>query len=429
MKKVGRKMKKEKVFRDPIHNYIYVKDETIWQLVNTAAFQRLNNIRQLGGSFQVFHGAMHTRFGHSLGSYAIANDMLAKVSGLAEKLTMREQKVLCCAALLHDLGHGPFSHASEAFLALHHEEMTCKIILEDDEIREILNRVDDAFAQDIVAVLKKNYKNPLLSKLISSQVDVDRMDYLLRDSYYAGVPYGKYDRARILRVMEIEGQNVYFRESGIYALEDFMMSRYHMKQQVYNNLKGKAFETLLFLSSQRFQQVWEQNRLPKHSLYKKMYDFLTVTDSADVQQFLAFDDYLFTSVQKLLVEEDDVILSTLANDISRRKLPLVFELPSEAIFEKVSQKILALRSAGEQQGFFVFVEREVEKSLYSYELKEKIMIKKADGTIAPIEDCSTIIKALQKELIQESYYLYVVKDYMPSEWATVEEILEQLGLL
>ena len=108
-------LSKEKVFRDPIHRYITVKDNFIWQLVNTRAFQRLNNLHQLGGAYQIFHGAVHTRFGHSLGAYAMAQEIYEKVPGLDDALSEYERRLLLVAALLHDLGHGPYSHASEAF--------------------------------------------------------------------------------------------------------------------------------------------------------------------------------------------------------------------------------------------------------------------------------------------------------------------------
>ncbi|MGL5042261.1 MAG: HD domain-containing protein [Culicoidibacterales bacterium] len=421
-------MQKQKVFRDPIHNYIKVDTPLVWELVNTAAFQRLNNIRQLGGSFQIFHGAVHTRFGHCLGVYAIAYDMIAQVTELRSALSYRQTLLFYCAALLHDLGHGPFSHASEAFLRVHHEKMTCRIILEDEEIRTILDNVDSEFANDVVLIIQKKFSNKLIVQLISSQVDVDRMDYLLRDAYYAGVPYGKYDRARILRVMKVSNNRIHFKESGICALEDFMLSRYHMRIQVYGNIKGQAFEVLLMLSTMRFIAIWEQKLLPNQRIYQKMYNFLTLNEKSTITDFLSFDDHLYIAVQKMLMEETDVTMVKLATDISHRRLPHVFSIADKLAFETIQAQLVKLRAEGDQRGFYAHIFEDIDGALYNYDTKDSISIYKKDGTIAPIEQCSTIIKALQQEQVKQNYHLFIVKDEGIEKDSDISTILAYLGI-
>jgi HD superfamily phosphohydrolases len=404
-------MKKEKVFRDPIHQYIYINDDVIWQLINTRAFQRLNNIKQLGGSYQVFHGAMHTRFGHSLGAYAIAKDMYEKVPQLATEISEYERIVLFCAALLHDLGHGPYSHAAEKFIKLHHEDITCKIIEEDCEIRSILDDHNRNLAKDIIAVLQKKYQNPILSQLISSQVDVDRMDYLLRDSHYAGVPYGRYDKDRIIRVIKIRNGLIYFTDTGIHALENFMISRYHMRQQVYNNSKGRSFEIMVQLAVERFIKLWHENKIEKTAFFTQFYKFLSVDETSNIADFIRFDDHTFTTVLQLLAESPDNVLQELATNIVHRHLFEAYIIEDEAMFIEYQQQILAARENDQPFGYQAFTETTFETSIYSDNKDSGIHVLKPDDSIIPIETISPIIRTLQQESTSEKYYLYMHKKF------------------
>lgn len=190
----------EKVFKDPVHRYIHVRDKVIWDLVGTAEFQRLRRVKQLGTTNLTFHGAEHSRFNHSLGVYEIVRRILENFRDQPE-WDPSERLVCLCAALLHDLGHGPFSHSFEKVFNLDHEEFTRAIILGNTEVNAVLRRVDESFPQDVADVINKTYANKLVVSLISSQIDADRMDYLQRDAYFTGVSYGYFDMERILRVM------------------------------------------------------------------------------------------------------------------------------------------------------------------------------------------------------------------------------------
>lgn len=420
----------KKVFRDPIHNYIEVNEPLIWNLINTPAFQRLNNIKQLGGAFQIFHGAMHTRFGHSLGAYFIAKQMLEEVPGMKGSLTDREQLLVLCAALLHDIGHGPYSHASEGFLKLHHEEMTCKIIIEDETISGILHLQDAEFANDVVKILQKTYENPLLSKIVSSQVDVDRMDYLLRDAYYAGVPYGEYDKDRIIHVMEVENGELLIRESGIYAVEDFMLSRYQMRQQVYMNAKGRAFEIMLNHLVRRFIELYDEEKLSKEKLYTQLYNFLKSDQHSDVQNFLLLDDASILTIQKMLCDEEDPIISNLAKGLTERNLPKSFEVPTREEYLKIVQGLSRVAEEGSDLQYYIYCEQLTEQSVYfSGQTADKIKIKMKTGEVVPIEDASTIMQALEEQMIENKYYVYINQMYLTNSNKNYKEILKELGVL
>ena len=221
-----------KVMRDPVHGYIHVRYQVIWDLINAPEFQRLRRIHQLGGTFQVYHGAEHSRFSHSVGVYEVARLMLEWVEGL-QTLSEFEQVAVLCAALLHDIGHGPYSHSFESVSLTNHEEFTDRIILEDTHIHRILKEADPKLPNFVADIIAHRSENKLLTQMISSQLDADRMDYLLRDSYFTGVSYGEFDLYRILRTLRVVDGKLAVKESGIHAVEDYIMARYQMYWQVY----------------------------------------------------------------------------------------------------------------------------------------------------------------------------------------------------
>ena len=174
----------EKVFKDPVHKYIYVQEPLIWDLINTREFQRLRRIRQLGTSYLTFHGAEHSRFSHSLGVYEIARKIISQFERNSFEEWPSEERLLClCAALLHDVGHGPFSHSIETVFGEHHESWSCRIVQGDTEVNRVLRQVDPTFPDKVAAVICKTYPKEIVVSLVSSQLDADRMDYLLRDAY------------------------------------------------------------------------------------------------------------------------------------------------------------------------------------------------------------------------------------------------------
>ena len=233
----------EKVLRDPVHGYIHVRLQVIWNVINSSWFQRLRRIRQLGGAFMVYHCAEHSRFEHSLGVYELVRRMVTEVTDISEALDEREKVTVMLAALLHDVGHGPYSHAFEGVTDTSHEEFTCRIIEENTEITSILENCAEGLSKDVADVIRHKSRNPLLVQLISSQLDADRFDYLLRDAYFTGAKYGEYDLERILRVMRVtEGNQLVVKESGVYAVENYIMARYHMYWQVYYHPVARSYE-------------------------------------------------------------------------------------------------------------------------------------------------------------------------------------------
>ncbi len=257
----------EKVFKDPVHRYIHVRDELIWKLIGTKEFQRLRRIRQLGTTYLTFHGAEHTRFNHSLGVYEITRRILEEFKGRPH-WNEEERLLALAAALLHDIGHGPFSHSFEKAFQTDHEEWTRAIILGRTEVNQILLKVGADFPKAVADVIEKTYANKLLTSIISSQIDADRMDYLLRDAYYTGVSYGHFDMERILRVMRPMEDQVVIKLSGMHAVEDYIMSRYQMYWQVYFHPVTRSAEVILSKILKRVKNLYEKGysfkQPPKH---------------------------------------------------------------------------------------------------------------------------------------------------------------------
>jgi len=308
----------EKVFKDPVHKYIYVQDGTIWDLINTREFQRLRRIRQLGTSYLTFHGAEHSRFSHSLGVYEITRKIISQFERNQHPDWPKEERLLClCAALLHDIGHGPFSHSIEQAFDMHHEDWTIKLLLGDTEVNQVLRRVSESFPQRVSEVIAKTYNKPIVISLVSSQLDADRMDYLLRDAYFTGVNYGTFDLDRILRVLRPFKGKIVVKDSGMHAVEDYLMSRYQMYWQVYFHPVTRSSEIILRQIFRRAKQLYG-GRYPFQFLLEPLPSLFENTMTAE--QYLMLDEALIQTLFMQWTKERDTILSDLCIRFLDRKL-------------------------------------------------------------------------------------------------------------
>ena len=305
-----------KVFKDPVHRYVRVHDEVIWDLIATPEFQRLRRIKQLGTTYLTFHGAEHSRFNHSLGVYEIVRRITNKLKG-QEGWNEEERLVCLCAALLHDLGHGPFSHSFEKVFGLDHEQFTKKIILEDTNVNKVLRRVEDGFPEKVAQVIDKTYEDKLVVSMISSQIDADRMDYLLRDAYYTGVSYGHFDMERILRVMRPTDEQIVIKSSGMHAVEDYIMSRYQMYWQVYFHPVTRSAEVILTKIFHRAKFLYENGYTFK---FEPMLLRCIFQEKIKVADYLQLDEAVIYYYFQRWLDEDDVILRDLCDRFINRKL-------------------------------------------------------------------------------------------------------------
>ena len=267
-----KKTEERKVLRDPIHGYIHVDLQVIWDCINAKEMQRLKRIHQLGGDYQVYHTAEHSRFAHSLGVYEIVRRMVNEVQALHETLSEYEKTTVMLAGLLHDIGHGPFSHAFENISQLRHEEYTVKIIMEESsEVHQILENCHPHLSEDVASIIQYRHPKECLNQMVSGQLDADRMDYLLRDAYFTGTNYGKFDLERILRTIRVKDGKIVVKESGIHSVEDYIMARYHMYWQVYLHPVARSYEILLTSIFKRMKELYR-----KHTrFWKRSFDVCT----------------------------------------------------------------------------------------------------------------------------------------------------------
>ncbi|MFP4186722.1 MAG: HD domain-containing protein [Acholeplasmataceae bacterium] len=384
-------LKKQQVYKDPLYGFIHVDDALIKDLIDSAPFQRLRRIRQLSGVHMVFHGAEHSRFSHSLGVYEIAY-RFSNAPDLKQEFTERERLILLVSALLHDIGHGAYSHAFEDVFGIDHEAVGARIIKENPELLRILNRVDDGFAFDVASVLLKEGKYPLIEQLISSQLDADRLDYLERDAYFTGAAYGRIDADRIIRVARIKDGRLVFKVSGIHAIENYLISRYHMYWQVYFHPVSRAYELTLEKIYQRVRDLLVSGVLFSNGnldLLKRM-----IAHPDDLDDFMALDDYYMNGLIAGFRASDDEILRNLARDFLDRKI--WGHLRDDPENQDEIARIKASFQPEEQPYYTGY--RTVENSTYRDDgltFGEKIYLLLEDGSVSTITERSAIIDSLR----------------------------------
>ena len=389
-----KRLDETKVLQDPVHSYIHIHYEVIWNCLDSKEFQRLRRIRQLGGDFQVYPTAEHSRFSHSLGVYEIVRRMVTEVKTLCAELTEYEKVCVMLAGLLHDVGHGPFSHAFEHVTNHSHEEYTAKIILGDTELNSILRAVSKKMPEDIVSIIQHTHENDILNQIVSGQLDADRMDYLLRDSYFTATSYGQFDLERILRTMRVrktsEGRKVIVvKHTGIHSVEDYIMARYQMYWQVYYHPVARSYEAVFIQLFNRLKDIFKDNK----DYFEDMKVLIPFLEKAEVseEEYFRLDENSLLYCCALIQDKDDVIAADLAKRLQNRKL---FEYV-DYNEENLAQIQNMLRENGYDEQYYLRIEN-IEASVYSPYKGRKILIEKLDGQIVALEKASTIVESITK---------------------------------
>lgn len=353
---------KDRVFRDPVHGLIEFRgkeDRAISELLDTRAMQRLRRIKQMGFAWLVYPGAEHSRFGHALGAFHVAQRLIAQLH-LAPEVA-RHIKV---AALLHDIGHGPFSHAWEhVFGGASHEQWGSRIVAEDGELREALERVEPGMAETLASFWSKSYRPHFARKLVSSQLDVDRLDYLLRDGHYSGAGYATFDLDWILHAIQIgnvrtengeEQQDLVIDyRRGMYAVEQYLFARSYMYAQVYHHKTVRAAEWMFIKALERFTQLTRHGSEPAGlPIAGKMARGVDVSAAEylrlhDVSVNAALDRWAGADGEGQPAE--DAVLRDLSQRLTERRLFKTFDLGDDkAAAERILP--LALEMANERFG-------------------------------------------------------------------------------
>lgn len=381
--------------RDAIHKNININEPVIQELIASKEFQRLRWISQLGGAQVAFPSATHTRFTHSLGVYHLLNRVFDEVPG-AQAIREKEKLVVKIAGLLHDIGHGPFSHTFEKVLNLNedkdypfsHEYYTCAIISDEaTEINQILKKYQIDIEQVTNIIKKDRTKCPKYQiQLVSSQLDCDRMDYLMRDAYFTGAKYGAIDLDWVISQMIIDKKNgIVFNYRALSAIENYLITRFHMYLQVYFHKSSIFFDLKLQKLFHQLVKLWKENYQWKIDLQKIIP--ILKQEKIVVTQYLRLSDATLINLMKdIIASETDETLIIWAKAIlyNQESYKIVFEQKKT----NPNAKIL---------------------SNFIYDTKkDPIMIKLADGKVLPLEKVSQIFENPTKE--QKLFYFLEESD-------------------
>lgn len=405
----------ERIYRDSVHNIIRVNTDTdegrlVVSLIDTPEFQRLRRIRQLGLAYFAYQSAEHSRFTHSLGAFHLAGRMLAKLR-LNYDVPGEAQTAVRVAALLHDIGHGPFSHVIESILGFHHEEFTIQAVLScETQVGKLLADHSPELQQNVADIIRGSFRPYALGHLVSSQLDVDRMDYLLRDSLMTGAKYGIFDLEWIIKSIEIneKDDHLYISAPGIYAVEDYLQARYYMYRQVYFHRTLRSAEAVLRVLLKRALQmhtdgdVWFESKTPMQKIL--------AGGKLDLKEHLALDDTDVMFSIKRWQHANDKILSDLASRFLDRRLFKAFDLDMPE--DVRSDFIAAARKVVESAGFdpeYYFVEDSAGDAPYSFYSKDaaqaKDLIYVEHGYSRPdIREISAVSPAVRG--LQEGYRIH-----------------------
>lgn len=401
----------ERNYRDAVHNIVRVDlggygGELIGRLVDAAEFQRLRRVRQLGLAYFAYQTAEHSRFTHSLGAFHLATRALER---LGRKYEIAEEDALAVrvAALLHDIGHGPFSHVIESALGFHHEDFTIEAVLDPScMVGKLLAEHSPTLSTDVADIVRGNFRRMALGQLVSSQLDVDRMDYLLRDTLMTGVKYGIYDLEWVLKSIEIdeERDQLYVSAAGIHAVEDYLQARYYMFRQVYFHRTLRAAEAVLRSTLKRALDLFSGGESVWCADGTAMASVLAGR-KLSLAEHMSLDDSDFVFHIKQWARSDDPILSDLASRFSDRRLFKALDLDMSQVERE--QFILAARDAVSSSGFdpaYYFIEDTAGNDSHFFyssdRAKPKDLIYVEEGFSHPqlreISEVSAAVRGLQK---------------------------------
>lgn len=382
---------KRKIINDPVYGFITINHPLIFSIIAHPYYQRLRRIQQMAMAQLVYPGAVHTRLHHSLGAYHLMCSAVMELKSKGVEITDEEDLAVKAAILLHDIGHGPFSHALENVLvpSVHHEQLSLQIMkLINDELAGQLTLAIDIFTD--------NYHKPFLHQLISGQIDVDRMDYLSRDSFYSGVSEGVIGYDRILKMLVVHDGQLMVEEKGIYSVEKFLVARRQMYWQVYLHKTVLAAEKMLVKILERVREIYsiaDTQLVTLSELDFFLGAFLGQMDKSTIEKFCAIDDHDVMHAIKRWSRHNDKILSILCTRFLNRQLYKA-KIQSEPFEESFLQ---AKRENAKKQ--FGIEEAEVDYLCFTGEatntlyqsIDEQINILFKDGSV---KDISKIDNAL-----------------------------------
>jgi HD superfamily phosphohydrolase len=401
----------ERIYRDSVHNIINIDSDStegrlLVALIDTPEFQRLRRVRQLGLAYFAYQSAEHSRFTHSLGAGHLATRILDKLSRKYE-ISAEDRIAVRAAALLHDIGHGAFSHVIESILGFHHEQFTIDAVLSPDTgVGRVLCDFSSNIAASVASIIRGNFHNVALAQIVSSQLDADRMDYLLRDSLMTGAKYGIYDLEWVIKSIEMDEDagHLYVSTPGIYAVEDYLQARYYMFRQVYFHRTLRSAEAVLKVLLRRALELYQQG----NALWYRpdsAFEKVLRGEHLSLSEHLSIDDYDVMFYIKQWQKSDDKILSDLATRFLDRRLFKAYDLdmPESEIDQFVSQSRQLVENAGFDPDYYFVDDTGGDAPYYFYtrnsdDPKNLIFVEEgyARPSIREISEVSAAVRGLQK---------------------------------
>ncbi len=404
---------KKKIINDPVYGFVTIPSELIFDLIEHPYFQRLRRIKQLGLSNWVYPGALHTRFQHVIGAMSLTAQAVDLLRWKGIDISDAEKDAVCAAVLLHDMGHGPYSHTLEQVLikGVHHESISLAFM-------ELLNRELDGRLEMTIRIFKNEYPKKFLHQLVSSQLDMDRLDYLRRDSFYTGVQEGVIGHDRIISMLNVHNDEIVIDEKGIYSVEKFLIARRLMYWQVYLHKTVIAAESLLVKIMERAAFLAgngvELFATPafRTFLYERPSAKQFASDPKFLTLYSQLDDYdIFTSV-KVWCGHADIVLSRLCNQLVNRELPRIVIQNKPFTAEEVADKKRLTAGlygiTAEDADYFVYTESVMNKAYSPEGFNINVLFR--DGSVADIAASSDQynISALAKPVTK--YFLCYPKN-------------------
>lgn len=383
--------KKSKIINDPIYGFVTLPGDIISDLINHPYFQRLRRIKQLGMTNLVYPGALHTRFHHAIGAMHLMREAIDVLRSKDVEITNEEAEAVTIAILLHDIGHGPFSHALEHSIAknISHEDFSALLM-------EKLNKEFKGKLTLAIKIFNDQYKKHFLHQLVSSQLDMDRLDYLNRDSFFTGVSEGVISSDRIIKMLTVKNDELAIEEKGIYSIEKFIIARRLMYWQVYLHKTVVAAENMLVNILKRAKELSSQGEelfatpalgvFLKNNYSKK--DFIKYPGL--LETFALLDDYDIFAAVKVWMHHPDKILSTLCTSLVERKLfriELTKEKISPAHKKQLTSRAGRKYKVGDKDASYYVTSGEIENSAYKTNII-KINILMNDGKVLDIAEAS-----------------------------------------
>ncbi|HEV8284716.1 MAG TPA: HD domain-containing protein [Chitinophagaceae bacterium] len=395
-----------KIINDPVYGFITIDHPLILSIIAHPYYQRLRRIHQMAFAHLVYPGAVHSRLHHSLGAYHLMSCALSELKNKGTRITPEEELSAKIAILLHDIGHGPYSHALENELIhnIHHETISLLIM-------QIMNDEYKGQLQTAIDIFKDNYPKHFLHQLVSGQLDVDRMDYLSRDSFFTGVAEGVISYDRILKMLVVKDDELMIEEKGVYSIEKFLVARRLMYWQVYLHKAVMSAEMLLVKIIQRAKDLLKKG-IPTVAATDALNFFLTNSGSSQLIEkhlglFCNLDDYDVMCTIKNWCNHPDKILSTLCRSLVDRKL-LKIKLQAEPFHEKIVKDkklevIEHLQITEDEAGYFVFTGEAINTTYDPSDERINILFK--DGNVKDISQIDNALIHQQLAGPVKKYYI------------------------